>query len=119
MNDEQRFRCHAIIHGASASAGAVGIGLAQLPGADAAVIAPLQVGMVAALGRVFGLEITETAAKSVVYATLGTMVGRGATKVLPRLIPGVGNLICGTVAAGITETLGWSVARQMAEGKFT
>ena len=94
------------------------MGLAQLPGADAAVITPLQIGMVAALGTVFGLEVTQTAAKSVVYATLGSMLGRGASKVLPRLVPGFGNLICGSVAIGITETLGWSVARQMAAGEF-
>ena len=118
MTDDQRFRCHAIIHGASASAGAIGAGLAQLPGADAVVIAPLQIGMVAALGRVFGLEISQTAARSLVYATLGTMLGRGAVKVLPRFLPGVGNVLCGSVALGITETLGWSVAGQMESGTF-
>lgn len=118
MTDDQRMKCATIIHGASAAAGAIGAGLAQIPGGDAAVIMPLQVAMVAALGRVFDLEITETASRSVVYATLGSMLGRGAAKVLPRLIPGIGNLVCASVAFGITETLGWSVARQMEAGTF-
>lgn len=118
MTEDQKFKCAAIIHGASASAGAIGAGLAQVPGADAAVIMPLQVAMVAALGHVFDLEVTETASRSVVYATLGSMLGRGAVKVLPRLIPGVGNVVCASVAFGITETIGWSVARQMEAGTF-
>lgn len=118
MTDEQAGRCHAIIHGASGVAGAIGGGLAQLPGGDAVLIMPIQIAMVAALGRVFGLEVTSTAARSVVYATLGTMLGKGAARVLPRFIPGVGNLINATVAISITETLGWSVARQMENGDF-
>ncbi len=118
MTDRQRIRCHAIIHGASASAGAVGAGFAQLPGAHAVLIVPIQVAMIAALGRVFGLEVTKTAARSVIYATLGTMLGRGATTVLPRFIPGVGNVLNATVAAGITEALGWALAQQMEVGEF-
>ena len=42
MTADQRSKCHAIIHTASASAAAAGAGLAQLPGSDNAVITPIQ-----------------------------------------------------------------------------
>ena len=54
--------CHAIIHAASASASAIGAGLAQLPCSDTAVITPIQLTMTIALGRVHGLELSESAA---------------------------------------------------------
>lgn len=62
INSEQRVRCHAIIHSASLSVGAVGAGLAQLPCSDNAVIASIQLFMTIALGRVFGIEWNDTAA---------------------------------------------------------
>ncbi len=49
-------KCNVIIHGASVACGAVGAGLAQLPCADAVPITTAQVGMIVALGQVFGLN---------------------------------------------------------------
>ena len=66
MTDTQKVKCHAIIHTASASAAAVGAGLAQIPGSDNAVIMPIQLVMTISLGRVFGLELTESAAGAAV-----------------------------------------------------
>ena len=64
MTSSQRSKCHAIIHSASASAGAVGAGLAQIPCSDNMIITPIQLTMTIALGRVFGIELTESAAKA-------------------------------------------------------
>ena len=58
MTTTQEALCRSIIHTASAAAGAVGFGLAQLPLADNAVIVPIQVTMTIALGQVFGLDFT-------------------------------------------------------------
>lgn len=118
MTDEQQKRCATIIHAAGGAAGAIGAGLAQVPGGDAILIMPVQVAMIVGLGRVFGLEVTDAAARSVVYASLGTIVGRGAAKVLLRFVPGLGNVLNAGVAFGVTETMGWSVAERMAEGRF-
>lgn len=52
MTADQRSKCHAIIHTASASAAAVGAGLAQLPGSDNAAITPIQLAMTVSLGAV-------------------------------------------------------------------
>ena len=54
MTDDERKKCHAIIHTASVAAAAIGGGLVQLPGSDTVLITAIQVGMVIGLGAVFG-----------------------------------------------------------------
>lgn len=114
MDSEQQGKCHAIIHSASAAAAGVGAGLAQLPCSDSLVIVPIQVTMTIGLGRVFGIELTESAAKAAVVAGTGTTVGRMLSQVLIGWIPGVGNGINAATAASVTETLGWMLAKDFA-----
>lgn len=105
-------KCNAIIHSASVTAGGVGAGLAQVPCSDSAVITPIQIGMVVALGKVFDLDITEGAAKGIIAGMAGAFVGRGIVQVAVGWIPGVGNTINTATAAGLTEAIGWTAANQ-------
>ncbi len=114
MTNAQEQRCHVIIHTASAAAAAAGAGLAQLPCADAAVIVPIQVGMVVALAGVFGVTLTRTAAESAVATKAATLIGRGVSQLLVGWIPGFGNACNAATAAGVTEAVGWAVARDFA-----
>ncbi len=104
---EQKIKCNAIIHGASASAGAAGTGLAQIPLADSAIITPIQIGMIVALGKVFGQEISKSAAKAILAGMAAAFAGRGISQVLVGWIPGVGNAVNAATAATITEAVGW------------
>ena len=114
MTDTQKAKCHAIIHTASASAAAVGAGLAQIPGSDNAVITPIQLVMTISLGRVFGLELTESAAGAAVASAAAATVGRTASQVLIGWVPGAGNIINAGTAATITEAIGWLLAEGFA-----
>lgn len=118
MTRSQLRRCHAIIHGASAAAGAAGGGLAQVPGADATIIAPIQIAMIVALGRIFEIRVARAAAKAAAYASLGTLLGKGISRFIIARIPVFGNIINAATAATVTESLGWGVAHQMDEGSF-
>lgn len=100
-------RCHAIIHASSLSAGAIGAGLAQLPCSDNFVITPIQVSMTVALGRVFGIELTESAAYASIVSISASTIGRAASQVAIGWIPVAGNLINACTAMGITEAIGW------------
>ncbi len=117
MTDEQRSKCGKIIHAASISGAAIGAGLAQLPGLDAPVLLAIEITMTISLGSVFGIDLSESAAKSIVLGTLGTIAGRGISQVLVGWIPGIGNIINAGTAAGIIEVLGWAVANDFANGK--
>lgn len=99
-------KCHGIIHTASVACGGVGTGLAQIPASDNAVIVPIQIGMIVSLGAVFELNITETAAKSIIASAGASIAGRTVSQFLVGWIPGIGNAINTATAAGITEAIG-------------
>ena len=117
MNKKERTACNAIIHSASLAAGGVGAGLAQLPGSDSAAIVPLQIGMIVSLGKVFGIEMTWSAAQATVMSELSTMMGRAVSQALIGWIPGLGNVTNAATAAGVTETLGWGIANEFAKNR--
>lgn len=99
--------CHGIIHSASGSAATVGAGLAQLPLADNAIITPIQITMIISLGKVFGQEITKTAAKGLLGGFIANFVGRGVAQAVWGWMPGIGNASNAITAAAITESIGW------------
>ena len=114
MTNKQKIMCNSIIHSASAAAAAVGAGLAQIPLSDSAVLIPIQTGMVIGLAKVFEFELDEGAAKATVATTAATLVGRGISQILVGWIPSIGNVINGSTAAAVTESMGWLVAKEFA-----
>ena len=114
ISSEDRGKCHAIIHTASASAAAVGAGLAQIPCSDNLLITPIQLAMTVGLGQVFGLELSKSAAEAAIASAIGAKVGRTAAQILVGWMPGIGNLVNASTAAGMTETLGWILAENFA-----
>ena len=114
MTADQRGKCHAIIHTASASAAAAGAGLAQLPGSDNAVITPIQLTMTVSLGAVFGIQLTQSAAAAALASFAASTVGRAASQLLLGWIPGLGNAINASTAAALTESVGWLLAEEFA-----
>lgn len=111
MTAGEKKKCQAIIHSASAGTAAVGAGFAQLPGSDNAVIVPIQIAMIISLGAVFGIKLTESAAKASLATATATMVGRSISQFLLGWIPGFGNALNASTAAGVTEVIGWAVAK--------
>src|SRR3954469_17594941 len=118
MTDDQREKCHFIIHGASTAAAGIGAGLAQVPLSDNALLVPLQAGMIVSLGLVFEVHVADSAAKGIVMGMLASYVGRAASQVLLGWIPGVGNAINAATAAGVTESMGWTVASRFDKGEI-
>lgn len=116
MTEKQKKKCHTIIHGASVAAGAVGAGLAQIPTSDNLLIAPIQLTMTISLGKVFGKSLSEASAKAAVASAAAYMVGRSTTQVLWGWVPVLGNAINATTAAGLTEAIGWLIAKEFDEG---
>lgn len=117
MTKSEKRKCQVIIHTASIAAASVGAGLAQLPGTDNAIIVPIQAGMILSLGAVFGIDLKETSAKTLLATTTATMVGRGISQLLVGWIPVIGNVLNATTAAGVTETIGWTIAKNFSKVK--
>jgi uncharacterized protein (DUF697 family)/predicted GTPase len=98
----------------TAAASAAGIGAAPIPFADAALIVPIQVAMVAGITATYGLSLSEgflsTVVASVVGSTAATATGRAIVGGLLKLVPGVGSVVGGAInaatAAAITTAFG-------------
>jgi uncharacterized protein (DUF697 family) len=111
-------KIHAIIHTATLTAGGIGAGLAQLPGADMPVLTALQTAMIIAIGHEHGIELTRTSAKSILLTFPGGFGGRALARYLIGMIPGYGNIINASTAIAITETVGWTADAYFANNEI-
>jgi uncharacterized protein (DUF697 family) len=109
MTKDQIAQCNVAIHTAAVAAGAAGF--IPVPVADAVPISAAQVVMVVSLGKIFDQTISDSAAKGLIGAAASTLVGRS----LVKLIPVVGWVASASVAAGVTEAIGWSIAFDFAK----
>jgi len=103
---------HAVV--ASSAALAAATGAIPIPLADAAVLVPEQIGMLAGITAIYGLSLEKSTMMAVISATIGTtgttVLGRAIVANLVKLIPGAGSLvgavISGSTAAALTAALG-------------
>ena len=112
MPKEIKNKCHAVIHTATTAAGAAGA--SPIPISDAVVITGAQIAMIIGLGKVFGITLSEAAAKSLASVTITQQAGRAIFSNILKCIPGAGTLLgafVGATTAGVlTEALGWIIA---------
>lgn len=87
---------------------AAAVGAIPLPFADSAVLAPMQIGMVAAIGWFYGVEVTRARAVELL-ATLGTgFTLREGARNLVKLVPGWGAAVSSAIAFAGTVAIGES-----------
>jgi uncharacterized protein (DUF697 family) len=80
-------------------------------------IMPIQVAMVAGIAKEYGLDLSTSLVKSVVYASLGSIAGRAGAGLLLRFVPVAGNLVRASVAFSVTEALGHLVLERLEKGE--
>lgn len=102
-----------------ATAAAAGIGVVPLPVADMPFIIGTQVTLLIALFRLYGRQIDRAAARSLALAAASAVVGPVVFSSLSKLIPGLGSVIGGGIAAACTWAVG-HVAKNVLEqgGEF-
>lgn len=99
---------------ATAVAASFGESFLPIPFADAALLIPIQVGMIASITVIFGMEVNKSILTGFVSSTVGsagaTVLGRTIVGNLMKLIPGVGTGVGGMISGGtaslITTALG-------------
>jgi uncharacterized protein (DUF697 family)/GTP-binding protein EngB required for normal cell division len=93
----------------AASAAAAAVGATPIPVPDAAVLLPVQLGMLGSITAIFGLDMTNEGAVILIRGLVGgggvAVAGRQIAASLLKVIPGV-NLINAAVAASLTGALG-------------
>ncbi len=99
---------------ATAALAATGQGAAPVPFADAAMLIPTQVGMIASITVIFGFDVNKSVITALLSSTIGsggaTLLGRAVVANLLKLIPTAGTIAGGAISAGtagiITAALG-------------
>lgn len=104
LTKDERIKCHLIIHPAAFATGAAGV--IPVGPADTFMITPIQIGMVVALGGVFGMRVSESVAKSIISGLAASIAGRAAAKTLLQWLP-IGWVINFFTATSITESIAW------------
>ena len=102
---QKELQAYGVVAGAAASAAAAGA--VPIPFADAVILVPIQISMLAGISVVFGLD-TSRAFLSVLLATATgatgtTLAGRAIVANLLKFVPGGGTIVGGTVSA-VTAT---------------
>lgn len=90
----------------AASSSAAAVGATPIPFADAAILIPIQAGMMGAVAQVFCVKLGESAIHTVISGTLLPLLGKTAATQLLKLFPGVGSVINAGVAGVLTGAAG-------------
>ncbi len=106
---------------AAAAATAATIGAVPIPFADATLLIPLQITMLATISTIYGMRMDKafmsTLISSAITTGAATAVGRSAVSGLIKLIPGagsvIGGVINGSVAAVLTTSFGEAYIRAL------
>lgn len=104
-------KCHVAIHTATTAAAAAGA--IPIPMSDAIPITAAQITMVVGLGKVFGMTLSQSTAKSILGVSITQSAGRAIVANLLKAMPGgkiPGGIISAVTAAALTEALGWVIA---------
>lgn len=99
---------------AAATIAAAGEGAAPIPFADAALLIPTQLGMIAAITVIFGFDVSKSVLTAFLSSTLGaggaTILGKTVVTNILKLIPVAGTVAGGAISAAtagvITAALG-------------
>jgi uncharacterized protein (DUF697 family) len=119
MTEDQRKKCHAIIH-SHAVAAAAGNAV-PVPGLGVAADMVAMATMTMLLCSVFGGNIPRETAKTMSIAALKNTMLRQPIKTLTRelskLVPGLGQVVAPSIAVVMIEAAGWVLANEV-EAKF-
>ena len=99
----------------AAAGTALATGATPIPFSDAAILVPLQIGMIARISSVYGISASTSQTASLVgslmMASGATTAGRWLVSSMLRVIPGgqpAAMVISGSVAAGLTTAMGYA-----------
>jgi uncharacterized protein (DUF697 family)/GTP-binding protein EngB required for normal cell division len=109
---------------AAAATASAGVGATPIPFSDAALLVPLQMGMMAAIAQIYRIPMNSALATSLAATALATNLGRSTVTSLMKMLPGVNFVAMGVsaaVASAFTTAMGgaWmKVCEMMADGRF-
>lgn len=118
LKEKKKLAQKAIATAATAAAAEAAV---PIPFADSALLIPTQIGMIASITVIFGLDVNKSIITAILSSTLGsggaTVLGRTAVSTILKFIPGAGSLAGGAISSAtasvITIALGTAYTKIM------
>lgn len=98
----KRKQAHNVVRVAASLA--LGVGAIPIPVADAGVLVPIQLAMMAKVAAIYGVKVETAAVASTVATTVLAAAGKSAVVGLLKLIPGAGTLVGGAISAAVASS---------------
>ncbi|WP_229119512.1 DUF697 domain-containing protein [Enemella evansiae] len=95
----------------TAAAGSAAAAASPIPFSDAAMLVPIQLGMMARIAQIYQLKFERAAMLAVASTSAATVGGRAAFTNLLKLIPGAGTLAGGAISAGVASTFTFAMGQ--------
>ncbi|WP_454299879.1 YcjF family protein [Salana multivorans] len=95
----------------SAVAAAATAAAIPIPFADATILVPIQLGMMARIGQIYRIPFDRAALMSTLATTAATQGGRAAVTGLLKMVPGAGSVVGGLIGAGVASTFTYAMGQ--------
>ncbi len=109
--DHDRKAKEAQKHIAIAMASAAAAAASPVPFSDAALLVPIQLGMMARIAQIYKIKFDRAALLAIASTTAATSAGRAAFTGLLKMVPGAGIIAGGVVGAGVATSFTYAMGQ--------
>jgi uncharacterized protein (DUF697 family)/GTP-binding protein EngB required for normal cell division len=93
----------------AATGAATTAGASPIPFSDAAILVPLQIGMMASIAVTYGVPLERSTAASLAATAAATTAGRSLVTNMIKLVPGAGTMVAAPISATVAGTFTWAM----------
>jgi uncharacterized protein (DUF697 family)/GTP-binding protein EngB required for normal cell division len=105
--DRKRERAEVAVKAATTAATAAGA--SPIPFSDAAILVPLQIGMMASVAVTYGISIERSTAASIAATAAATTAGRSVVTNMIKFVPGAGTAVAAPISATVAGTFTYAM----------
>jgi uncharacterized protein (DUF697 family)/GTP-binding protein EngB required for normal cell division len=105
--DRKRERAEVAVKAATAAATTAGA--SPIPFSDAALLVPLQIGMMASIAVTYGVSIERSTAASIAATAAATTAGRSVVTNMIKFVPGAGTAVAAPISATVAGTFTYAM----------
>lgn len=109
--DKNRKAREAQKHIAIAATSAGAAAASPIPFSDAAMLIPIQLGMMARIAQIYKIKFDRAAIMALASTTAATTAGRAAFTGLLKMVPGAGTIAGGAIGAGVASTFTFAMGQ--------
>ncbi|ABL79809.1 MULTISPECIES: DUF697 domain-containing protein [unclassified Nocardioides] len=95
----------------AATGAATTAGASPIPFSDAAILVPLQIGMMASIAVTYGVPLERSTAASLAATAAATTAGRSLVTNLVKFVPGAGTMVAAPISATVAGTFTYAMGQ--------